>query len=25
MGFGIFRQQGFETPRGTPLSSLKNE
>ena len=23
MGFGIFRQQGFETPRGTPLSSLK--
>ena len=22
MGFGIFRQQGFETPKGTPLSSL---
>jgi NhaC family Na+:H+ antiporter len=25
MGFGIFRQQGFETPRGAQLSSLKNE
>jgi NhaC family Na+:H+ antiporter len=25
MGFGIFRQQGFEPLRETPLSSLKNE